>query len=132
MFPTELYSHTTLLHEDFIHEVAQKLIAAFKSADAQTQEQMIVDPALPSKLKTYPAEQEEVNGQMITFPDVINLVSEDEEEIDENDYEDPASEHPKDGDKKRDDDDDENPTPGAGGIQQGNKGSGAQPTPSNV
>ena len=37
MFPTESYSHTTLIHENFIHEVAQKLLATFKSADAQTQ-----------------------------------------------------------------------------------------------
>ena len=38
MFPTESYSYPTLMHEDFIHEVAQKLMAAFKSVDAQTQE----------------------------------------------------------------------------------------------
>ena len=36
LFPIESYSYATLMHEDFIHEVAQKLIAAFKSADAQT------------------------------------------------------------------------------------------------
>ena len=44
---------------------------------------------------------------MITFPNVINLVSEDEEEMDENDYQEPHSEHPSLGKKKDDDDDDD-------------------------
>ena len=88
---------------------------------------MVTHPALPSKLTTYPTEQEEVNGRMITLPDVINLVSEDEEEMDENDYQEPPSEHPnQEAKNKSDDDDDQNddPQPGQGGIQKASKGSG--------
>ena len=122
MFPTESYSFATLMDDGFVQEVATRLVAEFQAADAQTQEEMIANPALPNKLTTYPAEQEEVNGRMITFPNVINLVSEDEEEIDENDFQEPPSKHPSQRKNNKDDDDDDDnnddPQPGQGGIQK--------------
>ena len=86
---------------------------------------MVTHPALPSKLTTYLTEQEEVNGRMITLPNV--MVSEDEEKMDENDYQEPPSEHPnQEAQKKSDDDDDQNDDPqlGQGGIQKANNRSG--------
>ena len=95
MFPTEQYQVSTLLHKEFSKEVAHKLVQAFKQVDGQTRLQMAFKPVLPETLQFIPSEQEEVNGQKVTLPEVINLVSEDdeEEEIDENNFEEPPSDH---------------------------------------
>ena len=55
MFPIEQFTFATLMEDSFTTEVASRLVAAFKAADAKTQEDMVTNPALPSKLTTYPA-----------------------------------------------------------------------------
>ena len=124
MFPTEQYAFATLMNKNFIKEVAHKFIETFEKADGQTRMEMAFKPILPKSLQCIPSEQEEVNGQLVTLPEVINLVSEDEEETDENNFEEPPSDHHKDDNDKKDDDD--APAPGTGGIAQGNNASVAK------
>ena len=137
MFTTESYSFATVMHKDFAIEMAHMLTQQFERADHQTRKELAFKPCLPQSLKVFPSIQQEVNGQACILPEVINLVSDDEKEMDENKVDDdqPPSEHHKgDEDKKDDDDyddddddddDDDAPTPGAEGIAQGQTASSA-------
>ena len=97
MFPIERYSFATVMHKDFLNEVAHQLTQQFEKANQETKMELTFKPCLPQSLKFFPSVQEEVNGQAYTLPEVNNLVSDEEKEMDENKVDDdqPPSEHPK-------------------------------------
>lgn len=85
---------------------------------------MASNPTLPINHKSVPSEQDEVGNYMVRLPEIIHLISDDEEETDENKEDNPKS--PPSPVSKKDepkDDDDNALAPGAGGVAQVNNAS---------
>ena len=77
MFPTERYIFSTVMHKDFLQEVAHKLSQDFEKADHQNKMELAFKLCLPQSLRLFPSVQEEVDDtrvERIREPHIVRAI----------------------------------------------------------